>query len=63
MPKILTSERTTNADIELNSCGVQILSNRIYATERRRIDYSLMYVAAGSAVMRIKGKKNHPVGR
>lgn len=57
MPKILTSERTTNADIELNSCGVQILSNRIYATKRKRIDYSLMYVAAGNATMRIKGKK------
>ncbi|MBR5922727.1 MAG: helix-turn-helix domain-containing protein [Clostridia bacterium] len=57
MPKIATSERITDAPLELNSCGAQILSNRVYSTERKRIDYSLMYVAAGNAVMRVKGKK------
>ena len=57
MPKMLTSERTTNDAVELNSCGVQLLSNSVYTTVRKRIDYSLMYVAAGNAVMRVKGKK------
>lgn len=57
MEKTVTSEKTSEGLLQLNSCGTQILSNRVYSTVRKRIDYSLMYVAAGEAVMRLGGKK------
>lgn len=57
MEKIVTSERTSEGLLQLNSCGAQILSNRVYSTVRKRIDYSLMYVAAGKAFMWINNKR------
>ena len=57
MENTFTSERTSEDLLQLNSCGTQILSNRVYSTVRKRIDYSLMYVAAGEAIMRVGGKK------
>ena len=57
MEKTLTSERTSEDLLQLNSCGSQILSNRVYLTVRKRMDYSLQYFAAGKAFMRINNKR------
>ncbi|MBR4979130.1 MAG: helix-turn-helix domain-containing protein [Clostridia bacterium] len=57
MERFQTSERVAKNTLQLNSCGAQILSNSVYSTQRKRIDYSLMYIAAGKAVMRVNGRR------
>lgn len=47
------SQRIISGELGINACGIQPIMDRDYHTVRERIDYSLMYVAAGSATMYI----------
>lgn len=58
-----SSEHVVSGELGLNSCGVQSLREREYHTVRRRVDWSLMYVAEGRAELRTaEGTEVVPVG-
>ncbi len=57
MGKTYSSERIVEGELGLNSCGVQTLSDRDHRVKRKRIDFSLMYLAKGKATMFVDRKK------
>ena len=57
MGKAYSSERIVEGELGLNSCGLQMLSDHDYRIKRKRIDFSLMYLAKGKATMFVDRKK------
>ena len=52
-----STERHLEHDLGINNCGIQTLGDRDYHTVRTRIDYTVMYVSSGKALMNVDGKE------
>lgn len=53
---VYDTQRSVDRELEINSCGCQIVSDKDYSVTRTRIDYTVMYLSAGKAVVYINGK-------
>ncbi len=51
-----SSERIVVGELGINNCGIQSIQNGSALVVRRRIDYTLMYIASGTAQIRQNGK-------
>lgn len=56
---IFSSEKLSDAYLELNSCGRQILNDRDYTMVREngRVDYHILYIEKGACTVEIGGKE------
>ena len=62
---IISTERLSNAYLELNSCGRQFLTDRDYKMirENGRVDYHILYIEKGTCTIELDGvEKAVPAG-
>lgn len=52
---VYDTQRTVDRELEINSCGCQVVNDRDYSVTRTRIDYTLMYLSSGTATVYING--------
>ncbi len=52
-----SSDKKVEGEIGLNSCGAQTIADRDCQVRRKRLDYTVMYIAKGRAVLYRSGKR------
>ncbi|MEE0928513.1 MAG: AraC family transcriptional regulator [Acutalibacteraceae bacterium] len=50
------TQRKVVRELDINSCGCQVVNDKDYSVTRTRIDYTLMYLSEGVATVYIDGK-------
>ena len=56
-----SSDKRVEGELGLNSCGAQTIAERDCQVRRKRLDYTVMYIAKGRAVL-YRGAKKIEVG-
>lgn len=56
---IISTEKLSDAALELNSCGREFLADRDYTTirENGRVDYHILYIEKGACTIEIDGRE------
>lgn len=52
---VYDTQRSVDRELDINSCGIQLVNDRDYSVTRIRKDYTLMYLSSGKATVYING--------